>query len=556
MNRREFLGSTSLAALSADPAAQGASEAGESRYVNRKAGAHAFRMREGAARPHIFLICLDMVSPDDYLPARSLQREMHMPALRGLMADGVSFSNAFCTVPICAPSRASMYTGRYPYVLANPGGGPEGQETSLRASDVIYPEYLKAVGYRTKHVGKNHVGAQKFMDAFDELDSNWNRAMPALQEDEGYHAWLRRMGVKPPRYKREIHRLEPDRKTPSGSFGGWTEQADGKPFPLEGQYSWYLSQWAIQKLREGLPAGGQRPPSYLQINIYDPHQPFSIPAGFEEREAELRKAIELPQSYRETVARNFRPAAGEPALLDLHRRVWGIYRPEVAKDYMVANALAMEVIDRSLGEFIKALKEANVYDDSLIILTADHGEMNTHHALVDKGAYLHPETQRVPLVVKPPARYGARSRTVEAPASLLDIAPTVCDAAGVEPLERQDGRSLLPLLTEQAKPADRELMFQAGWLATGNPACGTQRWEPDGRHHFFVHNLGSASDELYDLKDPDPRNLASEAEHKKVSAEMSQRMYALIEKDPRWGCYRLAFRFQHYAELSRRAQER
>jgi arylsulfatase A-like enzyme len=58
-----------------------------------------------------------------------------------------------------------MYTGRYPYVLANPGGGPEGQENSLRAGDVIYPEYLKASGYQTKHAGKNHVGAQKFMDA-------------------------------------------------------------------------------------------------------------------------------------------------------------------------------------------------------------------------------------------------------------------------------------------------------------------------------------------------------------------------------------------------------
>jgi arylsulfatase A-like enzyme len=55
---------------------------------------------------------------------------MEMPAMQGLMRDGVNFPNAFCTISICAPSRASLYTGRQPYVLANPHGGQLGMETS------------------------------------------------------------------------------------------------------------------------------------------------------------------------------------------------------------------------------------------------------------------------------------------------------------------------------------------------------------------------------------------------------------------------------------------
>jgi arylsulfatase A-like enzyme len=494
-----------------------------------------------------------MVSPDHYLPSRPLSREMEMPAMRSLAGDGATFTNAFCTVPICAPSRASMYTGRYPYVMANPGGGHASVEKALRREDVIFPEYLKAAGYVTRHVGKNHVGAQKFMDAFDELDSNWDRAMPAVEQDSGYRAHLRRMGVKLPRYKREIQRFEPDRKTPGRALGGWIEQADGKPFPLEGQYTHYLAAWAVQKLDDALAVAGKGP-VYLQLNIYDPHQPFTIPAGMEAREAQLRKAVSLPPSYRETVARDFRPAPGEPALLDFHRRVWGMYRPEFAADYMVANALAMEVIDLAVAEFLKAVKQRGLYDDSLIIFTADHGEMNCHHALVDKGAYLHPETQRVPLVVKFPARFGVRGRTVEAPVSLLDIAPAVCEAAGIEVPERQDGRSLFEHVTGAGRPADRELMFQAGWLATGNPACGTQRWEPGGRHHFFVYNLASTSDELYDLADPDPGNVASRPEHASALAEMTERMFALIQRDPRWSCYANGFRLPHYAQLARRGR--
>ena len=552
MNRRNFVTGTVLGSVAGTAIAQHNPDPGPARYTDGKAGAHPFRAREAGTRPHIFLICLDMVSPDHYLPSRSLQREMDQPAMHSLMADGVNFTNAFCTVSICAPSRASLYTGRHPYVLANPGGGQAGMESILRPTDVIFPEYLKATGYRTRHVGKNHIGAQKFMDAFDELDSNWNTHMPVLARDEGYQAYLRRLGVKMPRYARLISAQEPDRKTPAFlDYGGWTVQSDGKPFPLQGQYSHYLSQWAVQRLDDTLSLSAGKSPVYLQLNIYDPHKPFTIPDGFQQREEHLRKAISLPPSYQQAVARGFRSAPGEPPLYEFFRNYWGFYQPESAKDFMVANALAMEVADRAIGEFIRALKQRGIYHDSLIILTADHGEMGCHLALVDKGCYIHPETQRVPLVIKPPARFGARGRTVETPVSLLDIASTVCDIAGVEPGERMDGISLIECLKGGSLPASRDLMFQTGWQITGNPACGTVRWELDGRHHLFAYNLGSTTDELYDLNHPDPQNLAGKPEHESVRVEMVQRMFALIQKDPRWGCYRDGFLTARYSQIKR-----
>ena len=153
MNRRSFIGTAALGPVAGVATAQPGQSRSEARYINGKQGSHPFRARPEGRRPHVFLICLDMVSPDQFLPSRQLQREMKLPAMRGLMADGVNFTNAFCTVSICGPSRASLYTGRHPYVMANPGGGPAGMESILRAGDVIYPEYLKATGYRTKNVG-------------------------------------------------------------------------------------------------------------------------------------------------------------------------------------------------------------------------------------------------------------------------------------------------------------------------------------------------------------------------------------------------------------------
>jgi arylsulfatase A-like enzyme len=551
MNRREFIGTTALGTAANTLAAQSPASPGEARFVDRKNSAHPFRVRGGGGRPHIFLICLDMVSPDQYLPSRRLGREMELPAMRSLMADGVNFTNAFCTISICAPSRASLYTGRHPYVLANPGGGQLGMESCLRPGDVIFPQYLKASGYRTKHTGKNHIGPQQFMEAFDELDSNWNAAMPIMDRDEGYQAYLRRLGIKTSRYARQLTTPEQDRKTVSQPYGGWIVQSDGKPFPMEGQYSHYLSQWAIQKVDDALAVGGGKTPLYLQLNIYDPHKPFTIPDGLQQREAHLRKVIELPESYRQAAARDFKAASGEPSIVDVFRKYWGFYREESARDFMVGNALAMEVADRAVGGFLAALKQRGLYDDSLIILTADHGEMNCHLAIVDKGCYIHPETQRVPMAIKPPAGYGVRGRTVENPVSLLDVAPTLCDLAGVEPLDRMDGVSLLPCLKGGAAPENRNLMFQTGWQITGNPACGTQHWEPGGRHHMFVYNPGSTEDELYDLNDPDPQNLASRPEHAAVRSEMARRMAALIRTDPRWSCYNAGFQMDHYTDLKR-----
>ena len=534
MNRRNFLG----LAAAADPL----------RFINRKAGLHPFRVREAGKRPHVFLIALDMVSPDHYHPSRTLHREMNLPNIRSIMSDGVVFNNAFTVAPLCAPARAALATGRYPYITANGERAHDGHETILRPTDVIFQEYLKATGYRTKHAGKGHLGTQKFMDAFDENDNAWDRWAPPIQDDEQYLAYLGRLGVKPQRYRKEIVGLEQDRKSRRLSLGGWIEQADGRPFPLEAQYSYYLAERAIEKLDAAF-AGGDAGPVYLQLDFFDPHQPFSIPAGFEDRERALRAAFQLPESYEKVRARDWRSAADEPKVYNFYGKCWGFYNPETLRDYRVANALQMEVADRAIGRFLSELKRRGIYDDSIVIFTADHGEMNGRRALADKGVYLYPDVLRVPLAIKWP---GVKHRSVESPVSLLDVAPTLLDSAGVEPAERMDGRSLVPLLKGQAPETDRELLFECGWHVGVNFACAIQRWDPKTGHHLYTYNCSSDVDELYDLRSTDAENLAQKPEHAALHREMIQRMGAFLERDPRWIGYWHSFGVDHFHHLPRR----
>src|SRR5690242_19841504 len=194
MRRRSFLGLAAAGRAVAQEVARRIE--GPLRFVNPKTGTHPYRARPVGWRPHIFLVTLDMVSPDHYHETRSMHREMDLPAMRGLFAGGVVFRNAFCASPLCAPARAALATGRYSYITANGERAHDGHETVLRPGDVIFPEYLKATGYRTKHAGKGHLGTQKFMDAFDENDNAWDRWAPPIYDDELYLAHLRRLGVK------------------------------------------------------------------------------------------------------------------------------------------------------------------------------------------------------------------------------------------------------------------------------------------------------------------------------------------------------------------------
>lgn len=553
MKRRTFLGLTTGALLGSGlPGSQSpAQESGSQlRFASQQTGQGAFHTAEGARPPHILLVSADMVGPDLYHPERPFSSHVHIPAIRSLMQDGVFFSNAFCTVPLCAPSRASYLTGRYSYVQGNSERAPDGLETELRPDDVIFPEYLKAAGYITRHIGKCHVGEKKFIDAFGDNDQAWNRWSPPVFDDDDFLAYQRGLGVKPQKYSREIVFSMQDRKTPGNSVGGWVVQADGKPFPQEAQYSYYLGQKAIATV-EGLVDNGDldRRPLYLQLDIFDPHQPFSIPAGFEERERELRKIVTVPDTWTAAEQHNFARAADEPEIIDIYRRYWGIYDHRKLIDYRVAYVLQMELVDRVIGMVIARLKGLGLYDDMLVVFISDHGEMNGRRAIVDKGVFLYPDIVRVPLVVKPPAKMERPQATIEPAVSLLDVSQTILDFAGIRAEAKFDGMSLVPAIKSGQGTENRTLLFFGGWHVGVNFDCGIQHRASDGRLYLYSYNCTSNVDELFDLDSVDAVNLIDDPHYAQVRKEMIRTLGKALQSDPRWIGFWSEFRLAHFNDL-------
>lgn len=522
------------------------------RFTQGRTGDGPFRVSGNNQPRHILLISADMVGPDLYHPSRPLSRHVQLPAIRSLMRDGAFFSNTFCTVPLCSPSRASYLTGRYSYVQGNSERAPEGLETQLRPDDIIFPEYLKAAGYVTRQIGKCHVGAHKFIDAFGENDHPWDRWSPPVFDDDDFLAYQRSLGVKPQKYSREIVFRMQDRATPGNSTGGWIVQEDGKPFPLEAQYSYYLGKKAIETMESLIGNGSlNHHPMYLQLDIFDPHQPFSIPAGFEDRERELRKIMTVPESWHTAQQRDFLRSADEPEIVDIYRRYWGIYDPKQLIDYRVAYVLQMEIVDRVIGMVLDRLKELGLYDEMLIVFLSDHGEMDGRRATVDKGVYLHPDIVRVPMIFKLPGSMPRRQAVVESPASLLDLSQTILDFAGIAAEAKFDGISLLPALQSGQPIEERALLFFGGWHVGVNFSCGIQRRAADGRRYLYSYNCTSEVDELFDLDSEDATNLIQRPEYAAVRGELIQYMGAALRADPRWAGYWAEFRIARFQDLPR-----
>lgn len=555
INRRHFLGLSAGAVAGGLLAGRSTlvraeENSGRLEFVKQATSNGPYRLNREGKPPNIFVITMDMVSPDLYHPGRSLASHVHLPAIRSLMRDGLFFSNAFCTVPICSPSRASYLTGRYSYIVGNGERAPDGFTTELRPSDVIFAEYLRASGYVARQVGKSHVGTQNFIKAFGDNDRPWNRWSPPIYLDDGFLDYQRRLGVEPQRYSREITFLQQDRKTRGNSVGGWIVQQNGKPFPVEAQYSYYLGELAYNELLSTISSPLTKDkPLYVELDIFDPHQPMSVPAGFEKRAAELRRVVTLPSSYRNVEKRNWGRFGDQPEIYDFYRKYWGLYDPDSLREYLVAYALQMELVDMVVGRFLDRLKKLDLYDDALIILMSDHGEMGGHWAIVDKGPFLYPDVLRVPLVMKPPASMNADRRTVETSVSLLDVAPTVFEAAGIQPEADLDGQSLFRHLQPRSSHEERDLLFFGGWHVGVNFPVGTELQRPDGSHYLYTFNTNSPVDELYDLKSSDAVNLAQEKEYAEVRKQMISKLAGAVEKDPRWLGYWSILRIQKYFDL-------
>ncbi len=396
----------------------------------------------GDTRPNILWLCSDQQRWDTI--GRLGNPHIRTPSLDALAEGGAAFRRAYTQSPICTPARASMLTGRYPAshgVFRNGNAG-------FPAHEKLMTTTLADAGYDCGLIGKLHLSAAK---EYEQRPGDGYRVFewshhptPDFARGHDYETWLR--------FEKHVDPQELYAKV-SGFCG------PGVPAELS-QTSW-CTEMALRFIEDRRTC-----PWLLSINYFDPHAPFDAPPEYL---AQVDAAsLPLPL-WRDSDAERWRDFAKvdqqqvvprDPRIRvnaevrrggDASHDDFASHVPENYDALQVkANYYAMiQQIDASVGRLIEGLRQSGQLENTIILYHSDHGEQLGDHGLVLKGCRFFDGLVRVPMIWSWPEHIRPAVES-EALVELVDIAPTLLEAVGVEQPWQMQGKSLLPILEGRA----------------------------------------------------------------------------------------------------------
>lgn len=435
--------------------------------------------------------------------------ECRTPHLDRLAASGMLFERSYTPSAVCCPARAMILSGAYHWRngVYNQVHSPPSVHRDMNPDVVLYSQRLREAGYRLGYVGKWHASYMRTpLDfGFHEV-ANLEGCDPTL---------IRQMDNNPDRVERahgEIRSVAERRFSWPGSapFTMWGYREG----PEEATPEYYRAECAIRMLRR---FGQARRPWHLEVHFVQPHDPYMPLKQYLDRYDP--RTIRVPGSF----ADNF---AGKPGLHRRESETWGEITPDDYRQGRAHYYAYVEQIDGQIGRVLDALKESGQEENTLVVVTSDHGDMVGAHRMWIKGWLPYEETYRVPLIVRWPGRVrpGARSARL---VQTHDLAYTYTAAAGAKPMPYRDGRDLAPLLSDPNTAAWRDQILCAYY---GGEFLYTQRIAITDRFKYVFN--GFDIDECYDLKD-DPeelRNLVARGEKRADVDDMRARLYELMNE--------------------------
>ena len=421
-----------------------------------------------ATHPDILLIIADQLAASA-LPAYGNTR-IDTPHIDRIASRAARFTRCYSPCPLCQPVRAAFWTGHFPHetgVLSN--GWRTGERAAERIPDDMptVGTVLSGAGYEAVHFGKTH--------------------------DSGS---LRGFEVEPVRQ----------------------EHVEAEPgYPLNGD-TWQ-DRYTAARAAEYLRREHERP-FLCAVDLNNPHNicgwigEHADPPEHHPADADLPP---LPDNF-EVADWRVRPRPVQYQCC-AHRRLsqtqrWG---ERDFQRYVAAYEHYVQRLDDEVGRVLDALEDSGGAENTIVIFTADHGDAMTAHRAVTKHTTFYEETTRVPFMIAMPGSTSGEGRDVQQPlASLLDLLPTLCDAAGTEPPAGLWGESLLPWARGEREDYSREYLaseWHTEWGYTIEPG----RMIRSDRYKYTRYLEGDG-EELFDLwEDPgEMRTLIDDAANRDV----------------------------------------
>ncbi|MES0862639.1 choline-sulfatase [Ruegeria sp. SCPT10] len=424
-------------------------------------------------QPNILVIMADQLAP--HFTGAYGHKTAKTPHLDALATRGIRFDAAYCNSPLCAPSRFAFMSGQHISRIAAYDNASE-----FKASIPTFAHYLKMLGYRTCLSGKMHFIGPDQMHGFE--DRVTTDIYPAD------FAWTPDWEAPDERIDKWYHNMQTVKES---GLAHATFQID-----YDDEVAFAAKRWLFDAARDK--AAGNAAPFAMVASFIHPHDPYVARPEWWNLYSD--DDIEMP---------DFVPALEEqdPFSRRLLDGIEASYVPLTDEEVIRARRAYLANIsyfDSKIGELVQTLQEIGELDNTIIIVTADHGDMLGERGLWYKMNFFE-HSARVPLVMAGP---GVVIGTAQNAVSLVDLLPTFIDIAGGdlsmlgEPI---DGRSLIPLMKGEDDPVDEAIGEYCAEM-TGYPVIMIRRGPLK-----YIH-CDSDPPQLYDLG-PDPketRNVAAD----------------------------------------------
>ena len=479
----------------------------------------------------------------DYLSCYS-HPHLQTPHIDRLAKMGVRFSRAYIQSPICGSSRMSTYTGRYVH-----SHGASWNGIPLKVGEMTMGDHLRKAGMGCWLVGKTHMRADKEgmerlglepdsiigarvaecgFDVFERDDGMLPEGPDGAYDPDGakqYNIWLKQKGydVDNPWHDFANSGLDAEGNVLSGWFLKHSPMAANIDEP--DSETPYMTGRGIEFMEQ------HDGPWCCHLSYIKPHWPYIVPEPY--------ASMYGPEHLLPVVRSDSEYQQAHPVLKAfMDTRVGQTFsRQDVREAVIPAYMGLIKQCDDQMGRLFDWMEQTGRMEDTMIVLTSDHGDFLGDHWLGEK-AFFHDTSTRVPLIIYDPSAEAdaTRGTTCDALVESIDLAPTFVDVAGAEPAGHiLEGESLMPILHGSRAETLRDYVI-CEYDYSGAPVAAQlnasvrdavmfmiadKRWK-------MVHCEGGYRPILFDLEN-DPQelvDLGDSAEHAEVIAALYDKLFA------------------------------
>jgi len=455
------------------------------------------KMNSNSSPPNILFIAVDDMN--DWIGPLGGLDISKTPNLDRLAAQSVTFTNAHCASPACSPSRLAIMSGIEPARTGKMQNewydGPRWREVPAYSNIETIEQFFKNRGYETLGGGKLYHTLAPPWTIINHADpAGWDFYFPSIHVPIPYQKRAPREVINPDHFLGVRH-----------AYFTWGPL----DIPDRKMADYQVIDWAINELDRK-----RDKPFFLACGIFRPHMPWEVPPQY----FDMYPLEEIPDL--EIMEDDLQDAFNH------NRRPWHRFVLEnnqwkhVIQAYLASIAFA----DAQIGRLLNALDKSAYKDNTIIVLWADHGMHIGEKENWEKFT-LWEESTRVPLFMKVPGLSKAGARCAQ-PVSLIDIYPTLAEAAGFQAQEHCDGVSLMPQLENTETKRERSAMtsyrFQDG--IEGHSLRGVS--------YRYIYFAEVSLEELYDhTTDPNEfYNIAYDEKYRSIILKFRTELIERVER--------------------------